>query len=222
MNPEILDFLNQLKANNNRDWFEQNKPQFKKLSSDFKNWVNQLQDQFSMVDEIEQAKIFRIYRDVRFSNDKTPYKTHFSVNLIRQGKQKRGSYYVHIEPGNSFIASGFYAPESKDLYRIRKEFEIDDQPIRSILASEGIQKQFNGELKGEELKTAPRDFDKNDPAIDLIRKKQFYFSKEFSDKDVLGKTFLNDVSSSLEESLPFLNYMSEVLTTNLNGEPIED
>lgn len=222
LNSELFSYLNQLKKNNNREWFEQNKTQFKSLSQDFKEWTNLLRDSMSTFDQIDQAKVFRIYRDVRFSKDKTPYKTHFSVNLTRQGKDRRGSYYLHLEPGQSFVASGFYGPESHDLYRIRKEFEQDDQTIRQILKSPEIVSLYKGELKGDELKTAPRDFDRNDPALDLIRKKQYYFSRPLEDKQIFTSSFLDEVTNNFEATMPFLNYMSDVLTTNLNGEPIED
>ncbi len=220
LNPNLFKFLRQLKKNNNRDWFDEHKPEFLALKKSFSEWVEAFKEELDPLDEIERAKIFRIYRDVRFSKDKTPYKTHFSVNFMRMGQDHRGSYYLHLEPGNSFAAAGFYGPEKDDLYRIRKEFELDDQRMREILSSKDVQAEFDGKLQGDELKTAPRDFDREDPAIDLIRKKQFYFSKPFSDQEVFSPQFHNQVLSTFSASLPFLDYMSEVLTTNMNGEKI--
>lgn len=114
-------------------------------------------------------KMFRIYRDVRFSKNKQPYKNHLAVSYHRRKPHLRGGYYLHIEPGNSFIACGFWDPKPDDLLRIRKEFEMDDVYIRKILNDPDFVSTF-GNLQGEEVKTAPKGFDKNHPAIDLIKK----------------------------------------------------
>ena len=128
----------------------------------------------------------------------------------------RGGYYLQIQPGNSFIATGFWSPEKEDLLRIRKEFEMDDQEVRDIISNPKLQSVW-GELQGEELKTAPRDFDKTHPAIDLIKKKQFIFSKQFTDAEVIAEGFAQKVSDDFKTIRPFFDYMSDVLTTDLNG-----
>jgi len=164
--------------------------------------------------------LFRIYRDVRFSKNKLPYKTHFGGSFSRKKPELRGGYYLHIQPNNeSFIATGFWEPNKEDLLRIRREFEQDDDEIRAIITDKSF-KSVWGEFVGDELKTAPRDFDKTHPAIDLIRKKQFIFTKKYTDKDVLSDDFLEDVNTSFKAIRPFFDYMSDVLTTNLNGESI--
>lgn len=119
----------------------------------------------------------------------------------------------------SFIATGFWEPNKNDLFRIRKEFEQDADEMRSIISDKKF-KSVWGELVGDELKTAPRDFDKDHPAIDLIKKKQYIFVKKYSDKDVLSENFINEVNASFKAIRPFFDYMSDVLTTNLNGESI--
>ena len=164
--------------------------------------------------------MFRIYRDVRFSKDKTPYKTHFGGSFHRTKPKLRGGYYLHIAPNNeSFIATGFWEPNKDDLLRIRKEFEMDDIEIRKIISNKAF-KNVWGELIGDELKSAPRNFDKEHKAIDLIRKKQHIFTKKYTDKEVLEKDFLKDVTNSFKVIRPYFDYMSDVLTTNLNGESI--
>ena len=214
---KTLGFLKELKKNNDRVWFQENKPRFQDIQSDVKGFYQEIRQGLSEFDEIETFRLFRIYRDVRFSKDKTPYKPHFAGSFSRSGKRLRGGYYLRIRPGESFLAGGFWAPNKEDLFRIRKEFEISDGEIRDILKAPDFIKYFGGGLEGEELKTAPKGFQKDHPAIDLIRKKGFIAVRNFSDKEVLSPEFLNEVLSSFKALGPFFDYMSEVLTTDLNG-----
>lgn len=214
-----LDFLSELKLNNNREWFTDNKKRFEKHNNEAKMFFNEIAELLGKQDSIDQVQIFRIYRDVRFSKDKAPYKNHFSVHFSRSKPMLRGGYYLHIEPGGSFVGGGFWDPNSEDLNRIRKEFEMDDEEIRSITADSNFTKYF-GALKGDELKTAPKGFDKAHPAIDLIRKKQYLVTRPFSDKEVLSPNFKQEVLDTFHAMRPFFDYMSEVLGTNLNGESL--
>ena len=217
-----LDFLDKLKENNNRDWFADHKSEFTKAQDNIKGFYAKIQENLEAHDEIEKLKIYRIYRDVRFSKDKTPYKTHFSGSLSRSGKALRGGYYLQVSPTDSFLAGGFWAPEKDDLFRIRKEIEMDDSEFRDILKSDDFVKYFGGEFKGDELKTAPKGFDKSHTAIDLIRKKGYIAVRNFSQKEVLSPDFLSEVDVTFKALRPFFNLFSDVLTTNLNGESLLD
>lgn len=214
--PDVFTFLKKLKENNNRDWFNENKKEFKQVEAHVKEFYNTLYQKLSEHDNIEGMKIFRIYRDVRFSKNKEPYKTHFGGAFSRKKPELRGGYYLHITPGGTFIATGFWEPNKDDLYRIRKEFEIDDAPLRAIINNSSF-KTIWGDLVGDEVKTAPKGFSKEHPAIDLIKKKQFIFTKEFTDKEVLSNNFLDTVNKAFIAVRPYFDYMSEVLTTDLNG-----
>lgn len=216
---DTLDFLIQLKNNNNREWFADNKKEFQKLEKDFKVFAQEIVADLSKTDSIDKIQMFRIYRDVRFSKDKSPYKTNFGVALGRTKPMLRGGYYLHIEPGGSFVGGGFWEPNAEDLNRIRKEFEMDDTEIRKIISDKNFVNVF-GSLQGDELKTAPKGFDKEHPAIDLIRKKQYLISRKFTDKEVMDKNFKTEVVATFLAMRPFFDYMSEVLGTNLNGESI--
>lgn len=216
---DTLDFLNELKRNNNREWFEEHKPKFKSLETGVKEFYNSLMDKMKEHDDIEKLKVFRIYRDVRFSKDKTPYKTHFAGSFSRAGAELRGGYYLQIKPGESFVAAGFWQPNSKDLLRIRKELEHDVSAFREIINEPSFKKTW-GELVGDEVKTAPKGFNREDPNIDLIRKKAFIFVRKFTDKEVLSKDFIDEVNNSFKEIRPYFDMMSEILTTNLNGESL--
>jgi uncharacterized protein (TIGR02453 family) len=163
--------------------------------------------------------VFRIYRDVRFSKDKLPYKNHFSVGFSRTKPMLRGGMYLHIENEASFVGGGFWAPNNEDLLRIRKEIEQDASDLREIITDPIFKKMF-GTLEGEELKTAPKNFDKTHSDIDLIRKKQFLLIRKFTNKDVLSPNFKEEVLATFAAMRPFFNYMSDVLTTDLNGESL--
>jgi len=222
MMDKALVFLNKLKLNNNRDWFNEHKVEYQSLQKEIKKFYEDIKLNLEQEDEIEKLKMFRIYRDVRFSKDKTPYNYHFAGSFSRSGKQLRGGYYLRIRPGESFLAGGFWQPDKEDLFRIRKEIEISDLELRNILAESNFKKYFGGILVGEELKTAPKGFQKDHPAIDLIRKKGFIAVRNFSDKEVLSPNFLMEVNKSFKALRPFFDYMSEVLTTDLNGESTID
>jgi len=217
---ETFSFFKKLAKNNDRDWFNEHKPEFKAIEAKVKSAYNYLGELMDTHDQIEKIKVFRIYRDVRFSKNKLPYKTHFGGSFARKKPELRGGYYLHIQPNNeSFIAAGFWEPNKEDLLRIRKEFEMDDSEMRTILKNKTFASTW-GNFVGDELKTAPRGFDKRHPAIDLIRKKQYIFVKKHTDKEVLDDNFLKEVNSSFKKIEPFFKYMSDVLTTNLNGESL--
>lgn len=215
-----LQYLKDLKKNNNRDWFAETKPTFKKAQDNAKAFYAAIRESLEQHDDIDKFKLFRIYRDVRFSKDKTPYQPHFAGSFSRQGKHLRGGYYLRIRPGESFLAGGFWQPEKDDLFRIRKEIEMDASEMRAILKDKDYIKYFGGKFEGEELKSAPRGFDKEHPDVDLLRKKGFIAIRNFTDAEVLDKNFLKELDASYKALRPFFDYMSDVLTTNLNGESI--
>ena len=216
LNPDIYTFFKELAANNTREWFEPNKVRFKALEAEVKQFSADLVNVMNEHDTIDKFKLFRLYRDVRFSKDKTPFKTHFGISFHREKPALRGGYYLHMKPGDNFIASGFWMPSKEDLLRIRKEMEIDPQEFRDLMEAPNF-KAVWGNLEGEEVKTAPKGFSKEDPNIDLIKKKSYLFTKKYSDKEVLSKGFLTQVNNDFKAVRPFFDYMSSVLTTDLNG-----
>ncbi len=213
-----LQYLKELKKNNNRDWFTDTKPNFKIAQDNAKELYSLIQERLEKHDEIDRFKLFRIYRDVRFSKDKTPYQPHFAGSFSRLGAELRGGYYLRIRPGESFLAGGFWAPEKDDLLRIRQEIDVDASEIRAILNDKDYIKHFGGKFEGEELKSAPRGFDKEHKDIDLLRKKGFIAVKNFTDEEVLSKEFIKEVDKSYKALRPFFNLFSSILTTDLNGE----
>lgn len=221
--PASFDFLKAISANNNRDWFTANKATYTVAHENMVAFAEALLGEMQTHDLIETASgkksLMRIYRDTRFSKDKTPYKQHFGGGFRRATQELRGGYYYHIEPGNSFIGCGFWGPSKEDLAHIRAQIAQAPEEFREILAQPGFVKTF-GSLEGEQLKTAPKGYPKEHPAIDLLRYKQFLVSTTFTDKQVLSPQFARKVSDTFKEVRPFFDYMSSVLTTDLNGAPL--
>ena len=213
---ELFSFFKKLEKNNNREWFNDNKPQFKNIESQVKVFGENLKNALESSEKVDEFKLFRVYRDVRFSKNKTPYKTHFGLSFHREKPEFRGGYYVHLKPNDNFIAVGFWNPNKEDLLRIRKELELDSSEFRELMEVPKF-KNVWGLLEGEELKTAPKGFSKEDPNIDLIRKKMFLFKKKYTDTEVLASNFIDKVAQDFITVRPFLDYMSSVLTTDLNG-----
>lgn len=217
---KAFEFLNNLKENNNREWFAQYKAEYDSIVKENKVFFNKIYTELQEYDHLKGIHIFRIYRDLRFSKDQSaPYKTNFGVGYSRSKPMLRGGYYIQLEPNNSFVGGGFWGPDTKDLLRIRKEFELNTTAIEKITSNETFIQYF-GNIEGDAVKTAPRGFDKNHPAIDLIRKKQYVVMRKFTDQEVLSGSFQKEVVLTLLAMRPFFDYMSEVLTTDLNGEPL--
>lgn len=214
--PSILAFLTDLSVNNNRDWFMAQKDRFSEAKQDFKVFADALLMEMNKIDHIEALKLYRIYRDVRFSKDKIPYKNSMSGSMSRATKLLRGGYYFHIEPGNCFLAGGFWEPSKEDLARIRHEIAYDSASLLAIINSEDFKKSF-AKLDGDQLKSAPKGYPRDHEAIELLRYKNFLLMQKFTDEEVLQPAFLQSVVQGFQAMRPFFDYISDVLTTDENG-----
>ncbi|MEO7990911.1 MAG: DUF2461 domain-containing protein [Chryseolinea sp.] len=218
-----LDFLQKLSKNNNRDWFQVHKAQYLQVQLNVEHFLDALIAKMNVHDQLETASgkkgLYRIYNDVRFSKDKAPYNPRFAGYLRRVKPMLRGGYYIWIKPGGSRIACGFSYPNPDDLKRIRLDITRNYKEWNKMLNSKSIQSNF-GAMKGEKVKTVPRGFSIDDPALDLLKFKQYWFERSFTDKEVLSPDFLSNVNIALKGIRPFFDYMTEVLTTDLNGESI--
>lgn len=214
-----LKFLKDIKKNNNREWFSDNKPRFVEANNNMKAFLSDVETELNKIDVIEKTKLFRIYRDVRFSKDKTPYSSNFRMSLTREGAHRRGGYFLMVSPGGSMIGGGFYKPEPKDLKLIRGHIASDSKPLRKIMASKKFKDTF-GTLMGEQVKSAPRGIDKDHPDIDLLRYKSMYVFKEFKDSEVTSPNFTKEVIKVYKHIQPFFEYMTDILTHDLDGVPL--
>lgn len=215
-----LDFLEELKKHNEREWFNAHKSEFLEAQGLIENFATQMLAKLNMHDVIETASgkksLYRQYRDIRFAKDKTPFKTYWGGSFKRAGKSRRGGYYYHFEKGNSFVAGAFWGPSAADLKLIREDIYFDAKPLRTIISSTPFIENFGG-LQGEQLKTSPKGFESNHPEIDLLRYKQFLLIRRFSDQELLSDDFALLVDESFHEMRPFFDYMSSVLTADGNG-----
>lgn len=218
---KALDFLKILSENNNRDWFNSHKADYEKALNEMILFADDLLGEMKKHDVLDNVNgkksLFRIYRDVRFSKDKRPYKTHWGLFFKRSGASRRGGYYLHLSPGDAYAMGGFFNPNKEDLLHIRNQLSLDSGELRKIINSKNFKSTF-GELIGDKLKTSPRGFEKDHPDLDLLRYKQFLVRSDFTKTEVNSPDFPKIVSKTFEEMRSFFDYMSEILTSDLNGE----
>ncbi|WP_425390472.1 DUF2461 domain-containing protein [Ekhidna sp.] len=218
-----LSFLSDLSQNNSRDWFQANKEVYDAAHEEMIAFADKLLSEMNSHDVIGtpsgRKSLYRIYRDVRFSKDKTPYKTHWAGRMRRAGAERRGGYYYKIGLKESYAVGGFFGPNAKDLLHFRNQIALDADPLRSILESKAFKTTF-GELQGEQLKTAPKGFEKDHPEIDLLRYKQYFIRHDFTQEQVLDADFPKTVSETFRKMRPFFDCMTEMITTDLNGIPL--
>ncbi len=218
-----FDFLKKLAANNNRDWFNDRKEHYLQAKENAEQFVDALISKMNVHDHIEtvsgKKSLYRIYNDVRFSRDKSPYNPRFAGYLKRSKPLLRGGYYFWLKPGASRVGCGFVYPNAEDLKRIREDIDVNYTDWNKLLRSRSIQNTF-GDITGEQVKTAPRGYSSDHPALELLRLKQFWFERSFSDKEVLSPGFLQQVDKTFKTIRPFFNHVSDVLTTDLNGESL--
>ena len=220
-----LSFLSALSAHNNRNWFQENREQYElalKNTTDFADAVLTLLQQHDHIEnESGKKSLMRIYRDVRFSKDKSPYKTNWAVFFKRATKELRGGYYVHIKPGECFVGGGFWNPESADLKLIRDAIVSEEQELRAIIEADSFVKVYGkNALHGDSLKNVPRGYDKDSTAGDLLRLKQFLIRKDFTDQEAQSPDFPKKVDEAFRALRPFFDFMSYHLTHDGNGEPL--
>ena len=216
-------FLRDLSAHNDRDWFNDQRERYEAARANVADFADELLRRLQRSDVLStengRKSLFRIYRDVRFSADKRPYKTNIAGSFTRDGHQRRGGYYFSLSPDQNMVGGGFYGMERDDLLRIRQELAQSAGEMRSILTDRAFVQQL-GTLRGEQLKTAPQGYPRDHPDIDLLRHKQFYAAREFSETEVLAPDFIDRAEAALLALRPFFDYFSAVLTTDANGEPL--
>jgi uncharacterized protein (TIGR02453 family) len=209
-----LTFLDELRSNNSKAWFDAHRKEYETARGVFEDLVGEVLHRLSQIEDVGSltAKdcIFRINRDVRFSKDKTPYKTNFGAVIAQGGRKQTGSgLYVGIEPDDSFVAGGAYAPIPEELQRIRRSIADNPAEFQAILAAKDFQHYF-GEMKGEALKTAPKGFDAAHPAIDLLRHKQFYVMHPLSDDDLMRDDLADYILQVYRAMQPFEAYLTRL------------
>jgi uncharacterized protein (TIGR02453 family) len=212
----VLDFLGGLQKNNNKAWFEKNRPAYEKAKGEFEAFVDQLIVGFGSVENLSgiTAKdcVMRIYRDIRFSKDKSPYKTNMGASIGPGGKKStRLTYYLHIEPSSaSMIAGGLHMPDSAQITKFREAIDRDPKSFKKVVNDKAFQ-QFFGTIEGEKLKTVPKGFDRDHPEIELLRLKEVVAVHRITDATVLSPKFGAHVMDGFTAMKPFLDYLNSVI-----------
>lgn len=214
----ILEFLRDLKIHNDREWFEKNKSRYLEAKQGFEGIVADVLRQIVKFDPklsgLDPKKLtFRIYRDVRFSKDKRPYKIHMGAGFSPNGKlvQEPG-YYLHLQPGNkSFVAGGIYEPDAANLSKIRQEIDYNPEGLRKVMKSKSFMKLFDGFDEYDRLKTAPKGYPKDHAYIEWLKHKSFIVSLALTDKQVTDQAFVKTVAAVCRSIKPLNDYIREAI-----------
>ncbi|TGL40379.1 DUF2461 domain-containing protein [Leptospira perdikensis] len=213
----ILNYLSELKLNNNRTWFIENKDRFTEIQSElvlltgyFLSEIEKFDKSLKGVDP--KSCIFRIYKDVRFSKDKSPYKTHFGI-FMRGGNRKiEGTgYYLHIEPSESLIGGGCYMPDPKSLFKIRERIIADSKTLKTIFEDRKFIQDFGTEFYAEKLKTAPKGFDKEHPMIEFLKYKGFAVAKKIKNSDLTSNHFASETVKTFQNLYPLNQFLEKAM-----------
>jgi uncharacterized protein (TIGR02453 family) len=214
---ELFNFLTELKKNNNREWFNAHKERYKDLNQKFHLLVNLLISKIKVFDEslgMLEAKdcTFRIYRDVRFSPDKSPYKTHMGAYMAPGGKKSdKAGYYFHLEPGNTLLAGGLWRPSNDVLSSVRQDIFDRTAEFREIIDSDCFVKHFQHISDTEKLKMPPKGFPKDFSDIELLKHKNFTVMKKIPDKVVLSNSFEKEVTNVYRCLYSFNKFMNRAI-----------
>ena len=213
---ETFTFLKELRKNNNRDWFKSNKSRYEVAKLEMEGFIDDVIREISKFDpsithHTGKSCMFRIYRDVRFSKDKSPYKTHFGAHVTAAAKKSeihsRAGYYIHIGPGESMLAGGAYVPQGAWLKGIRAEIASDPTSFKKIINGGSFKKYFGG-IEGEQLKTAPKGYPKDHPEIELLRYKSFLATHECRDEEVQSKGFVKHCGKVFKALYPLDEFLN--------------
>ena len=218
---EAVQFLDDLIANNTTDWMHANKKRYENYKKEYHNFIAGILAEMKPLDQsLEPLEVknctFRINRDIRFSKDKSPYKTNMGV-WFTQNKFRKNSpgYYIHFEKGNSFIAGGVWCPEADELKRIRKEIAFFHEDLEAIVNNKFFKKEFGAITRDENytLKKAPKDFEANHPAIEFLKLKSYTASQKIDDNDFLNPNFSKIVAQKLIVLKPLNDFLNRALET---------
>lgn len=212
-----VNFLKELKDNNNKEWFDANRKTYDKARKSFLTLTQTIIDGIATFDseltgvEAKQC-VFRINRDIRFSKDKTPYKTNLGALMGAGGKKSEGTgYYLHIDAEKGFVGGGMYMPSADKLAAIRQEIDYNPKPLEKLIATDDFKNTF-GEIHGDRLKTAPKGYPKDHPNINLLQLKSFYVLKEYKPNEVIAENYVSQALETYRKAYEFNKYLKEAIS----------
>lgn len=213
LQPATFDFLSQLSQNNNREWFDAHRSDYDSARADFEGFISGLKAALTpLVPELEtqptKSLLFRIYRDVRFSKDKTPYKVHFSAYFCRAGKKAPDAgYYLHLSPGKSHFSAGMWEPQGAVMRAVRQEIDYSFGELQNIL-QEGDFRKYFGDLQGEKLRTLPQGYTANNPAINILKHRSFLASRPLPDTFFTKKDAVKKLTEMAQAATPLVGLLN--------------
>jgi uncharacterized protein (TIGR02453 family) len=214
----IIPFIKKLRSNNNREWFNEHKGEYLEVKVAVENFTQEVLNGIAQFDKdlremTVKRSIFRIYRDIRFSHDKTLYKTHIGIFLSKGGaKAEVAGYYCHFEPNSCFIGAGVYGLQPEGLRKVRNGIYFNCAEFKKILSSVAIKRDFGGKLDDYgKLKTAPKGFDKDFPDIELLKYKHYFLSHDVIDKEIVSGDYAQQVIKWYKELYPFVSFLNSAI-----------
>ncbi|MBI5902422.1 MAG: DUF2461 domain-containing protein [Deltaproteobacteria bacterium] len=214
---ETFQFLKELRNNNNRDWFNANRERYQTANAEFEDFVNIAIAGVSRFDKgiawvTAKDCIFRIYRDVRFSKDKAPYKTHLGAWIVKGGRKSHAEagYYIHIEPDKSILAGGAHMPPPDWLRAIRGEIHNNGKEFKKIIGSDAFKEYFK-EIEGEKLQRPPQGYDAGHPDIELLKQKSYLAVHKVNDNDVMSGDFAERCKEVFKALCPFNQFLNQAI-----------
>ena len=211
---ETFEFLQELAENNNKPWFDANKQRYITANSQMQDWLIDLFARIKDIDTLEitdpKRSMTRIYRDLRFSKDKTPYSPRMSAMLYRSKQELKCNFYVHIEPNNSFIGGGLYMPTSAQLKLIRDDIDYSAAGLKEVIAKKSFKDAF-GTMTGEKLLRVPKGYAPDHKEAELLKMKQYLVMKNFKDDEISQENFTDKVLKIYKEALPLFFYLDRAL-----------
>jgi uncharacterized protein (TIGR02453 family) len=215
---QTIEFLKQLIDNNNREWFQSNKAAYESARENVVEFATELIKLMHQIDpDIDDAldpkkAVMRIYRDIRFSKDKTPYKNNFGIGIPSSGLRNGGAeYYCHITPGESFIAGGYWMPENDHLKKIRQEIDYNAHDLKAIIDAPDFVKLFGDFRKQEQLKTVPKGYDADNENLDLLKLKSFVALHPLTDADLLEPDAVKNIAEIYRHIRPLNVFLKNAL-----------
>ncbi|MDP2337992.1 MAG: DUF2461 domain-containing protein [Bacteroidota bacterium] len=213
---EVLNFLSELKENNNKEWFDQNRDRYQESRKKVLFLTELIIHEVGGFDPeigVQDPKdcVFRIFRDVRFAADKTPYKINMGSFIAKGGRKSTSAgYYLHIEPGGSFVGGGSYCPPADALKAFRTEIFDHPDDFKKLLSSDSFHRLYPV-MYDDKLKTAPKGFPKDFPEIDLLKYKSYAFTSKIADSDVIGEAYVGKIVAAMKELYPVNRFLNTAL-----------
>ena len=212
-----LQFLKSIKKNNNKEWFEKNRPKYEIAKQEYLQFVTEVLDGIKLKDKSLQFLepkqcVFRIHRDARFSKNKEPYKTNFGASFSKGAKKiDTAGYYFHLEPGACFIGGGFWFPMAPELSKIRQEMDYCFKEFKGILNKKNFKNTYGSINEKDKLVRPPKGYEANNPAIEYLKLKNFTATLEMSDEDALNKNLVKKVIAAFETLSPLVHFLNKAI-----------